>query len=73
MPNPDPVTELKNKVIDEFTQLLTYLEKGHKTNYELILEEISLINLIDEGEIDSSLSYLEFYLNNKLNTKWITF
>jgi hypothetical protein len=69
------VNDLKEKVICEFKLLLSFLEKGHRLKYEPILEEISLINLIDESKLDlqDSLSYLEFYLNNEINTKWITF
>lgn len=66
---------LKEKVICEFQKLITVLEKGHKLDHEFILEEISLINLIDENEISlqDALFYLEFYLNNEFNSKWRTF
>jgi hypothetical protein len=69
----DSVIELEDKVIKEFNQLLISLEKGHRLNYELILEEIALINLINESKIEDAIFYLEFYLNNEFNTKWITF
>ncbi len=67
------VKELKEKVICEFLNLLSQFEKGHNTNYEFILQEISLINLLDEGKISlqSALFYLEFYNNNEFTVKWI--
>lgn len=66
------VTQLKEKVICEFLKFLRSLEKGHNLDYEFILEEISLINLIDDSQmsLEDALFYLEFYLNNEFISKW---
>lgn len=41
----DVLSKLKKKVCDEFYQLLCKVRKGYKPDYEIILEEISYINL----------------------------
>lgn len=56
-------TELKLKVICEFKELLKQLSRGKKPDYELILEEISFIDIAHEIE-NSSLA-LQYYINNK--------
>lgn len=63
------VAALKDKVSCEFDNLLKSLEKGHRYNYQFILEEISLIDLLLEGEFDKSEFVKQFYLNNKWQTK----
>jgi hypothetical protein len=57
------VDALKDKVICEYKELLKYLERGHR--YQLILEEISLIELLEENEVNRSEFVEQFYLNNK--------
>ena len=66
----DVINNLKKKVICEFQNLLKMLEKGYRLDYEFILEEISLIGLLEDKEIDvySSLFVSQFYLNNKWET-----
>lgn len=54
------VDALKDKVIKEFHDFICQLQKGHTPNQEFILEEISLIDLIDYN----SLSVLQYYANN---------
>lgn len=63
----DAVNNLKEKVICEYQDLLQSLEKGYKLDYQLILEQISLINLLEDGEIDDKKSIFisQFYLNNR--------
>lgn len=63
----DAVSNLKEKVICEYQDLLQSLEKGYKLDYQLILEQISLINLLEDGEIDDKRSIFisQFYLNNR--------
>lgn len=63
----DALTKLKQKVSEEFYQLLCKVRKGYKLDYEFILEEISFIELIENNEIDDKLSLtaLQYYLNNK--------
>lgn len=63
----DAVNRLKQKVICEFDELLKYVEKGYKPNYQFLLEEITFINIITEDKInlDKSLFILQFYNNNK--------
>lgn len=62
------VDALKRKVICEFQNLLNALEKGHKKDYEFILEEISLIELLEHSQISRSEFLEQFYLNNKWET-----
>ena len=59
------VDALKDKVICEYKELLKYLERGHRYDYQLILEEISLIELLEENEVNRSEFVEQFYLNNK--------
>lgn len=63
----DVVNKLKKKIIKEFNLLVCLTEKGHKPNYEFILEEISLIGLNSDYNIDLEklVFYFQFYLNNK--------
>ena len=63
----DAVSNLKEKVICEYQDLLQSLEKGYKLDYQLILEQISLINLLEDGEIDDKRSIFisQSYLNNR--------
>ena len=42
------LNNLKKKVTEEFLTLFCKVRKEYKVNYEILLEEISLINLIDE-------------------------
>lgn len=64
------VDALKDKTINEFFNLLCKVRKGYKLDYELILEEISFIELIQNNDIDPrlSLTALQYYLNNKWQT-----
>lgn len=61
------LTKLKQKVSEEFYQLLCKVRRGYRPDYEFILEEISFIELIENKEIDEKLSLtaLQYYLNNK--------
>lgn len=63
----DAVNNLKLKIICEYQNLLKLIQKGYKPNYQFILEEISLIDLLENIELDDqkSLFVLQFYLNNK--------
>ena len=63
----DALNKLKKKVSDEYFQLLCQIMRGHRQDYEFILEEISFIDLIKDQEIDDKLSLtaLQYYLNNK--------
>ena len=63
------VTALKNKVLCEYKDWLVRLMKGHKDNYDLIMEKISLIELIESFDIQDPLFIKQYYLN--LN-KWQT-
>lgn len=59
------VDALKDKVICEYKELLKYIERGHRYDYQLILEEISLIELLEGNEINRSEFVEQFYLNHK--------
>lgn len=67
----DALSDLKEKVIKEFYEMLCRVKKGYRVNYEYLLEEISFINLIQDKEIDNklSLTILQYYLNGKYNSK----
>lgn len=59
--------QLKTKAICEFEKLLCQIEKGHNISYEFILQQISLIGLIEDNllSLEDSRFYLNFYLNNE--------
>lgn len=63
----DVLNNLKRKVICDFNKLLSRISKGYKEDYEFILEEISAIDSIENGWVDSKLSliYIQYYLNNE--------
>ena len=66
----DALNNLKTKVICEYQDLLKLIQKGYKLDYEFILEEISLIGLLENSELDTNLSLFisQFYTNNKWET-----
>lgn len=61
----DAINDLKHKVIDEFLKLLCQISKGYKPEYETILQEISLIGLLEDKymNVDESLFIIQYYLN----------
>lgn len=61
------LNNLKKKVIGEFLELFCKVRKGYKIDYEILLEEISFINLIEEDQvIDEQFKVaIQYYLNNK--------
>lgn len=63
----DVVNNLKLKVICEYQDLLKMIEKGYRLDYNFIFEEISLVDLLENYDLDSktSLFVSQFYLNNK--------
>lgn len=63
----DAVAGLKKKVYEEFNTLICKVKKGYKPDHQFILEEISFIDLIENKDIDETLSLtaLQYYLNNK--------
>lgn len=62
------VDALKQKVICEFEKFLKKLRKGYKNNYEFILEEISLIEILND--LDNAEFFKQFYLNNTWQTQF---
>jgi len=42
----DAINKLKKKITEEYYSLLCKVKKGYKPDYEFILEEISLVELI---------------------------
>lgn len=62
----DAVNNLERKIIHEFKDLLCKVSKGHHPDYEFLMQEISLIDLIEDGwlNIDDSLFIIQYYLNN---------
>lgn len=63
----DAIDRLKHKVISNFNKLLCKVRKGYKPEYENILQEISLIQLLEDHnlEIDKNLFIIQYYLNNE--------
>lgn len=63
----DALNKLKEKIICEYTLLLSRIRKGYKLDYEFIMEEISFVDLIKDNKIDDKLSLvaLQYYINNK--------
>lgn len=62
----DVINQLKNKVSNEFYNLLCKIRNGHRINYDFILEEISFIDILDQEENpELYLTILQYYLNNK--------
>lgn len=63
----DAVNKLKLKVICEYQNLIKMIQKGYKLDYSFIMEEISLIGLLEDFELDErpSLFVTQYYLNNK--------
>ena len=61
------LNNLKKKVTEEFLTLFCKVRKGYKVDYEILLEEISFINLIDKDQIlDEQFEVaIQYYLNNK--------
>lgn len=64
------VDALKRKVINEFKFLLKKLRKGYRYDYEFILEEISLIELLEHSNVDNANFLQQFYLNNTWQTQF---
>ena len=62
----DYVHNLKNKISCEFMDLLLQVERGHYPDYEFILEEISLLEILNY--IDRKEFILQYYLNNPWKT-----
>lgn len=54
---------LKEKVICEFTKIISDLEMGIQTDLEFLLEEISVIAL-DNEILDNREFIVQYYLNN---------
>lgn len=67
----DVINKLKRKIICEFQKLLCLAEKGHKPDYQFILEEISLLGLSSNNLLDKRrfIFTIQFYLNNKWQIK----
>lgn len=59
------VGALKYKAIQQYMTLINYLAKGHKKDYQHILEIISLIDIY--SELDKRTYYKELYLNGHYN------
>lgn len=67
----DAINKLKKKIICEFQELLCLTEKGHKPDYQFILEEISLVGLSLDDMLDKRrlIFITQFYLDNKWQIK----
>lgn len=56
---------LKIKIISDFTDFLCKIRKGYKPDYQVLLEMISFIDLIQNDDLDEnfSLTVLQYYSN----------
>lgn len=66
----DPVDKLKEKVANEITTFFKYLRRGHLMDYDFILDEISIIDILECKSIDKGLllTIIQYYLNgNRVN------
>lgn len=64
---------LKDKIICEYLQIISDLERGQYSDLRFLLEEISLVEL--EQEINNREFYVQYYLNNDQRTfsKWLDY
>lgn len=62
----DAINDLQHKIIHEFKDLLCKVSKGHRPDYEFLMQEISLVDLLEDEQltIDDSLFIIQYYLNN---------
>lgn len=65
----ETVDKLQKKTICDFQDLLLAVERGHRPDYQLILEEISLIDIYERG---LPMPKMEYYLQYYLNKRWLT-
>ena len=59
----DAVNNIKSKVIKDFTKLLKRASKGYKDDYELILEEISFVEL--GGILDNPTEIYQYLMSSE--------
>jgi len=59
----DAVDNIKSKVISDFRKLLKRASKGYKDDYELILEEISFVEL--GGILDNPTEIYQYLMNSE--------
>ena len=66
----DPVDKLKEKAAKEIITFFKYLRRGHLMDYDFILDEISIIDILECKPIDKGLllTIIQYYLNgNRVN------
>lgn len=56
------VDALKQKIICDYKKLINHLNKGKYTDYQFILEEISIV------ELQNDLDYIDYLIQYYLNT-----
>lgn len=61
------VDALEIKVISEFNKFMHSIGKGHRPDYQFIINEINLLNLLKDDEIeqDKFIFILQYFLTNK--------
>lgn len=62
-----PITDidlLKDKIICDYKLIISKLENGYMPDLELLLEEISAVDL--ENELDKREYIIQYYLNKKI-------
>lgn len=57
------VDVLKQKIINDFCNLMSQLEKGKKPEYYLIMEELNLIDIYNYLDENKQQTLLQLYLN----------
>lgn len=63
----DAVERLKRKAAKEYFNLICKIKKGHRPDYEFLLEEISFLDMLDELDERTKNKVLSYYLNGKFN------
>lgn len=60
------LNDLKESTICDFKDLLQSVERGHRYNYDMILEKISLIQITE----DFSMKKLDYFINYYKALQW---
>lgn len=62
----EQLASLKNGVICDFQDLLLTAEKGHRYDYQMILEKISLIDIAENAGLDK----IDYFTNYYNSLRW---
>lgn len=57
------VDALKIKCINEYKEVIRQMQKGYKPNYNLLLDSISFIELVNNSQLNNISLILQYLLN----------